>query len=194
MPIKRLRQLILFFILMTWIWVCQAQSWINKGSQGFEQLRLMQLSSVQARGNLKPFVSDGCSGFQSHNWQYLAKKLPAFARYFGHKPPWEACCIRHDRAYWRGDSKNGYNKRKKADQALKQCVINSGRRLSPQLAIRFNLPETRLNQLFNLMAAMMYQSVRVGGLPCSLLPWRWGYGWQHCAFAPIDQNGKLGSE
>ena len=30
------------------------------------------------------------------------------------------------------------------------------------------------------VASLMYRAVRLGGIPCSGLPWRWGYGWPEC--------------
>jgi hypothetical protein len=30
------------------------------------------------------------------------------------------------------------------------------------------------------IADLMYRAVRLGGIPCSGLPWRWGYGWPAC--------------
>ena len=41
---------------------------------------------------LKPFSSDGCSGFMSYVWRKLFRK----------DPPWEGCCFAHDVAYWKG--------------------------------------------------------------------------------------------
>ena len=29
-------------------------------------------------------------------------------------------------------------------------------------------------------ADMMYRAVRIGGGPCTGLPWRWGNGWPGC--------------
>ena len=34
--------------------------------------------------------------------------------------------------------------------------------------------------LYAAIAELMYRAVRIGGIPCSGLPWRWGYGWPEC--------------
>lgn len=162
-----------------------AKSWLAEGAVEFEKLRLRQLQTVQQQGKIKPFVTDGCSGYQSQNWEALAEAMPGFDKHFGDKPPWEHCCVVHDRAYWRGEVRDGHAKRKAADEALKQCVIDTGGKLAPDLSARYSLSQTRVRQLFSLTADLMFRAVRMGGLPCSLLPWRWGYGWDHCAFAAL---------
>ena len=151
-----------------------------------EELRLRQLRSVQGQGEIKAFSTDGCSGFQSRNWAALADSLPGFERQFGDKPPWESCCVAHDKIYWRGETLDGYNERKQADQALKQCIIDIGAQQAPSLALKFSLSQEQVRQAFSLSAELMYQAVRLGGQACSLLPWRWGYGWDNCAFAMVS--------
>ena len=101
----------------------------------------------------------------------------------GYEPPWEACCLAHDRLYWQGSAVNGFELRLQADQALKQCVIDTGERLSPALSRQHGLSEAEVSAYFDMAAELMFSAVRMGGTPCSLLPWRWGYGWPHCAFA-----------
>jgi len=113
----------------------------------------------------KPFVTDGCSGFLSFAWRML----------FGAAPPWEGCCIEHDRAYWRGGEKR---LRLEADSKLMQCVAANGHPW---------------------WAAMMFVAVRIGGpywLPFpslrqmdgrwhfSLNEVRWGYGWRYPRYQP----------
>jgi hypothetical protein len=55
-----------------------------------------------------------------------------------------------------------------------------GPRLGPELAARHNITEETVKSIFNVAGEMMYQAVRVGGKPCTFLPWRWGYGWPQC--------------
>ncbi len=109
---------------------------------------------------LKPFTTDGCSGFLSFNWRLL----------FGVAPPWEGCCLTHDRAYHQGGP---VALRLKADTELMRCVAANGH---PYWAI------------------IMFIAVRLGGprwLPFPSLRkqtdgrWkfsmnevRWGYGWK----------------
>lgn len=157
-----------------------------------------QLAVVQQRPSaLSPFVSDGCSGGLSAGWQLLAQSLPWLGQRFGDTPPWQHCCVAHDRQYWRGPAINGVALRLAADQSLKNCVLAT-RQLSglqevsiatvedPGItAARINpaQPQTELDQLYAAVAELIYQAVRVGGVPCSGLPWRWGYGWPQCGVA-----------
>jgi hypothetical protein len=163
-----------------------SESLVNEGFRELEELRLRQLQTVKNDGDIAPFTSDGCSGGQSQNWDFLAKLLPGFNQHFGNKPPWEACCVTHDKAYWRGDTVDGYLKRKQADIALMQCVMDTGEKMAPQLSVKYGVSEERIRQSFLVTADLMYKAVRVGGQPCSLLPWRWGYGWDNCATSDLS--------
>lgn len=140
-----------------------------------------------AAPNIKPFVSDGCSGGMSDSWQFLASQIPEFASKYGNVPLWEQCCIDHDRVYWQGETNNGYALRKQADIALKRCVLETGQPISARLKGRGD-EQQKVDLTFEVVAEMMYQAVRLGGKPCSFLPWRWGYGWPHCSFHLIDDN------
>ncbi len=171
-----------------------AQSWLNEAAREFEELRLKQLQTVRNSSNLIAFSTDGCSGFQSQNWSALAKALPGFEKQFGDKPPWENCCVSHDKAYWQGDVVDGYTKRKKADQVLRQCIADTGTRLTPQLSTKYKVSKEKLSQSFSVTAELMYRAVRLGGLPCSMLPWRWGYGWDNCAFSAVSDTPALYSD
>ena len=147
----------------------------------FENYLLQQLASVQTDPDkLQPFSTDGCSGGMSQGWDSLAKILPGFKERYGEKPPWEACCIEHDKAYWRGESENGYAKRRAADKVLEQCVRETGQKLMPELMAEYDVDEAVISDAFNVTAELMYAAVRVGGRPCSPFPWRWGYGWPAC--------------
>lgn len=164
----------------------KAQSWLEEGFREIEELRLRQLQTVQKESDIKPFTTDGCSGFQSQNWELLAKTLPGFEKQFGNKPPWESCCVTHDEVYWRGSVEEGYQKRKQADEELRKCVVNTGDQLAPQLSVKYSVSEDSIRQAFSITADLMYQAVRLGGQPCSLLSWRWGYGWANCAFVAVS--------
>lgn len=90
---------------------------------------------------LKPFVSDGCSAFPDGT--------------FSQQQLWLKCCTEHDKAYWRGGTRE---ERKLADQALQSCVAAVG---EPAVA------------------ALMLAGVRVGGSPYWPTRFRWGYGWDY---------------
>lgn len=90
---------------------------------------------------LKPFTSDGCSLFPDGSPAERAK--------------WCDCCFEHDIAYWQGGDAEG---RKKADEALRACVLQrTGNKA---------------------LADAMRLGVRAGGHPVSVMWYRWGYGWE----------------
>lgn len=91
---------------------------------------------------MTPFKSDGCSGGMSLLWPVL----------FGKLPPWEGCCVSHDRAYWAGGTDID---RLNADMRLFECVKANGH---PYWAL------------------LMWCAVRVFGHPSFNFGWRWGYG------------------
>lgn len=92
--------------------------------------------------SVSDFKTDGCSGGMSAFWK----------RQFGTVPPWENCCIEHDRAYHAGGTSD---QRKEADYKLYQCVkANKG----------------------TSWAWIMWLAVRFGGVPYMPWDWRWGYG------------------
>lgn len=77
---------------------------------------------------------------------------------------WLECCIIHDVDYWIGGEE--YLK-VKADDELGYCVSNNAH---PLLGISMDI------------------GVTIGGAP-SLMPWRWGYGWDAIlGYVPIDDE------
>ena len=155
-----------------------------------EEWNLTLLEKVRKTEGVKlqPFTTDGCSGGLSEGWRSFASLFPAFKDKFGEKPPWEACCIEHDRAYWKGEVEDGYNKRLEADRTLRQCVIEYGSNNSARLSKQFSIDKDKIEKQFELTADLMYQAVRIGGKPCSMLPWRWGYGWPNCNVLPYPRD------
>ncbi len=75
---------------------------------------LLVISRSVHAGNLKPFKSDGCSGFPDGTIEQ--------------KNLWIKCCIEHDKRYWKGGI---YEERRMADEELKECVENVG---EPEIA------------------------------------------------------------
>ena len=67
---------------------------------------------------------------------------------------WCGCCLEHDIAYWKGGSEA---ERLMADEALRQCVLE----------------QTGDEAL----ARLMFEGVRLGGVPWLPTWYRWGYGW-----------------
>lgn len=156
---------------------------VNDAIVAMEKLQMEWLAKEQSRPgvSIQPFNSDGCSGGMSDAWSYIAQVIPAFRQQFGKLPPWQECCVVHDRAYWQGETEQGYQRRLEADKALQACVEQTGAQRSEALSKQFELTDDEVKQLFNVSAAMMYQAVRIGGKPCSYLSWRWGHGWPQCA-------------
>ena len=144
-----------------------------------EAMMLLENQQMQrlARQQTKPgvvidaFRTDGCSGGMSEAWTFMAEISPEIAEIIGAKPPWENCCVAHDESYWRGESQNGFEKRKQADLALRACVRREGGLQSAEISRQLGLPQQEVVELFNNTADLMYQAVRLGGGPCTGLPW-----------------------
>jgi len=103
---------------------------------------LLLIINCSRKREIKPFTSDGCSLFSDKS--LISKKS------------WCDCCFQHDKAYWRGGTKE---KRAQEDLALKECLL--GKTGDKNLA------------------ELMYQGVRVGGGPHFPTWYRWGYGWPY---------------
>lgn len=134
---------------------------------------------------LAEFTTDGCSGGLSVGWEYLADTIPHFQTIHGKQPAWESCCITHDRAYHSGGpleatAEMSYEARKEADLDLRDCVIAMAARRGPDLMKEYRISDTEVKRIYNVIAELMYRSVRIGGIPCTNLSWRWGYGWPEC--------------
>ncbi len=134
---------------------------------------------------LSDFTTDGCSGGLSIGWQQFAARVPAFADQHGQLPPWQACCVIHDRQYHAGGAglsfaTESFEQRKEADLALKACVTDMGAQRSAELQSLYGLTEAEVRDLYEVISELMYRAVRIGGVPCSHQPWRWGYGWPLC--------------
>lgn len=145
--------------------------------------RLQALREEQPAA-LVPFTTDGCSGGMSAAWGAMARAFPWFARVFAHEAPWHDCCMVHDQAYHLGgetaDAEEGFFARLKADDALRMCVQSVADAQAEALAMQYDSTPEDVAAAIYFVADRMYEAVRVGGLPCSGLPWRWGYGWPQC--------------
>lgn len=132
---------------------------------------------------LTPFASDGCSGGLSAGWTLFSSALPAFAKRHGDRPPWESCCVAHDRLYHTGgpaDADASFAARRQADEELRQCVIKTGDERKHALAAEYHLDQDEVALLYRGIGDVMYRAVRLGGAPCTGLPWRWGFGGPPC--------------
>jgi hypothetical protein len=137
-----------------------------------------------------PFVTDGCSGGLSTAWRGASDLFPGLAALLQGKPPWEDCCVQHDRVYHLAgaatSADGSYAARLAADEDLRQCVIATGRSRTSQLMSRFDVSEEQVANAYAAIGDAMFKAVRVGGIPCSGLDWRWGYGYPQCRAAVFD--------
>ena len=146
-----------------------------------EQMRRLAAAQAKAGSEIDEFRSDGCSGGLSAAWQFLAETSPDFKRTAGDLPPWEHCCVAHDRHYWRGATDRGFEARLAADRELRACVLRTGVTEQQRLAQLLGLSPAEVLEAFDVVGEMMFRAVRLGGGPCTGLPWRWGHGWPECA-------------
>jgi len=146
--------------------------------------RLVRIRAAEG-AELVPFVSDDCSGGLSSGWSFFSSAFPAMAAKHGSHPPWESCCVAHDRLYHSAglpdaDADQSFDARLAADEELRLCVIETGASRQGDLAKEYGLSGRQVELIYNAIAEVMYRAVRIGGAPCSGLPWRWGFGWPDC--------------
>ncbi len=132
-----------------------------------------------------PFASDGCSGGMSAAWRVATSAFPVLAQRHGEHPPWESCCTEHDRLYHSGgpldaDAQASFAARRAADEQLHRCVIRIGEERRDVLAADYGLGPNEVQSIYRRVADVLYRAVRMGGAPCTGLPWRWGFGWPDC--------------
>jgi hypothetical protein len=143
---------------------------------------LIQLLTEDRR--LNAFTTDGCSGGLSKVWRTVSDRFPAFAKAHEKTPPWEPCCTIHDRSYHSAggatEAHESYVLRLSADKALRECVLATGNRRLANLSAKYGLTDDQIRAAYEAIADAMFDAVRIGGLPCSGLAWRWGYGYPQC--------------
>lgn len=106
-------------------------------------------SSLFAFRGTPEFTTDGCSGWMTYLW----------LKVFGHAPPWNWGCVRHDWYYWSGGiewrTRDPYaDTRTDADRFLFDFIHDKG---------------------FVFWAWACWLSVRVGGSKYLPFSWRWNY-------------------
>ncbi|MDX2417971.1 MAG: glycerophosphodiester phosphodiesterase, partial [Xanthomonadales bacterium] len=134
---------------------------------------------------LAEFTTDGCSGGLSVGWDYFAEQAGFFRDRHGKRPPWENCCIDHDKTYHVGGGEGltpaqGFAARLQADDELRACVVETATDRTDQLRAEYGVDDDQVAALYETIADSMYLAVRLGGMPCTGLSWRWGYGWPNC--------------
>ncbi|MEM7075347.1 MAG: hypothetical protein AAGA28_08670 [Pseudomonadota bacterium] len=137
-----------------------------------------------------PFQTDGCSGGMSASWALAAQVFSAFEARHGVVPPWQDCCVTHDRAYHSAgpdiSADASFQARLSADEVLRACVVSTAELRLEELATAYGTSEDVVLAGYRLVSDAMFQAVRTGGAPCSGLPWRWGYGYPGCIVQPQD--------
>ncbi|MCA0929880.1 hypothetical protein [Ruegeria profundi] len=132
-----------------------------------------------------PFETDGCSGGLSTSWRFVAETFPKFRALYEAHPPWEYCCVTHDRAYHNAggatQADDSFEARMAADDALRNCVKQHGDDNAEGYAERYDMTPDQIRTAHSLTAEAMFTAVRLGGGPCSGLPWRWGFGYPGCS-------------
>jgi len=141
---------------------------------------------------LGQFESDGCSGGLSQIWRLVADQFPQFARVHQTAPPWESCCVTHDRAYFDGDNaptaEISFAARLLADQRLEACVVDMGTNRRDELAKVYGIRPDQVEAAYATIGGAMFWAVRFGGGPCTGLPWRWGFGLPDCSVFGVTGN------
>lgn len=182
------RRVIGLSVVLTICAAVQAQDWSeNKAMRALEAPGHEALMSLIARptSTLAPFETDGCSGGLSGAWQVAARHFPDFAQAHQSSPPWENCCVSHDQAYHNAggasDPRASFDARLNADRILKACVIETGTARVDTLVAAYDVDADQVASGYGAIADAMFVAVRIGGGPCSGLPWRWGYGYPSCS-------------
>jgi hypothetical protein len=155
-----------------------AEGWRIDRAAELPAHRALAAARAASGDALAPFETDGCSGGLSAVWAFVARQFPAFAAAQGARPPWEACCVAHDRLYHVAgndpDPDASFDARLAADMALRACVLDTLGDTAFGLAPDLARPAAAA------AAEAMFQAVRLGGGPCTGLPWRWGFGRAPC--------------
>lgn len=137
---------------------------------------------------LTPFVSDGCSGGMSDVWDKVGAISPGFVESYGPVPPWQDCCLQHDLAYHRAGGTRTADASARArlasDERLRACVMATGEAEIMHPTTNNILTPFQTRMAYGALAEAMFQAVRLGGIPCSGLPWRWGFGYPDCSALP----------
>lgn len=151
------------------------------------------LMGIVATEPLAPFTTDGCSGGLSESWNTLSDLLPQLAERHGTLPPWESCCIRHDETYHAAGgastAEESFAARYQADEDLRLCVLDTANSRISALVEEYGMTEAQIRASYEVISRAMFEAVRLGGVPCSGLPWRWGYGYPQCPVLPERNTG-----
>lgn len=136
-------------------------------------------------GKLSRFWSDGCSAGISPGWRAAALVNPFLARNATGGPPFEHCCVAHDRAY-HGAARDHSNPlasmraRALADDALRRCVRRTGLEVKKSIEKTAGVSANATALSYGLLGEIMQGAVTAAGGPCTGASWRWGNGSVQC--------------
>lgn len=173
------RELALFLgVLATPSGASETENWLQRSEMKVHQQLVDLIGPLELRSPTA-FTTDGCSGGMSWSWERLSALVPDLREPDGQRPPWEICCVAHDRAYHdvsgAETAKQSFDARLAADKSLRACVSAVGEDLDAK-ADDWGMTMA----LYARLAESMFWAVRFGGAPCTGLPWRWGYGFEQC--------------
>jgi hypothetical protein len=131
--------------------------------------KLVQL--IMDGNELTSFATDGCSGNLSNAWRTISDRFPEFAKAHNISPPWEECCVVHDRTYHAAggatEAQQSYALRLAADQAFRGCVFDTRLERASDLSAQYGMTEQQVRAAYSVIANAMFEAVRLGGIPCS---------------------------
>jgi hypothetical protein len=131
------------------------------------------------------FYTDYCSAGVSEGWQAAARFNPFLARNARGGPPFEHCCVAHDRKYhaagWSYASPQAsLRARAQADAEFRSCVVRSGIATTRAMEARTGVSGGATALSYGLLADIMHGAVSAAGGPCTGMSWRWGNGTAQC--------------
>lgn len=153
-------------------------------SPSAERHQMQALAETKMKHDLSIFVSDGCSGNVSQTWSVVTRELSRVFPDFSEKYkdaksiPFEFACVEHDISYHQGNG--GYVGRLIADNKLRQDIIDYGIDNSDEIKKRTGIgTEEEIIFMYEMVAEAVYRGVRLGGAPCTGMPYAWGYGYNN---------------
>ena len=125
--------------------------------------KTLQETRMSGQGQPNTFTTDGCSGGLSDSWKLVAKTFPDFEDAHTGQPPWERCCVTHDRAYHSAgpspEPEDSFRARLIADRTLEACVRNTGEDRIADVAVRYNVEPEQVRQAYATISGAMLEVV-----------------------------------
>jgi hypothetical protein len=143
------------------------------------------LKTYAATKRRTKFYTDYCSAGLSPGWQAAARFNPFLARNARGGPPFEHCCVAHDRKYhsagWSyATPQASLRARAQADAELRRCVVSSGIAATRAAEAKTGVSGGATALSYGLLAEVMQGAVSAAGGPCTGFSWRWGNGTAQC--------------